>query len=107
MGLDPRILGSRPGPKADAQPLSHSGIPTFVFQPWETWTKATYRPVVALLCCPPVGRVMLWKQSRVEIQLFLQGLQSVENHFLCFWQFPRVSKEWAPRGLACCHGSGC
>ena len=26
-GLDPGTLGSRPGPKAAAQPLSHSGIP--------------------------------------------------------------------------------
>ena len=28
-GLNPRTLGSRPEPKADAQPLSHSGVPTF------------------------------------------------------------------------------
>ena len=27
MGFDPRTLGSHPEPKADAQPLSHSGIP--------------------------------------------------------------------------------
>ena len=27
-GLDPRTLGSHPEPKADAQPLSHPGIPT-------------------------------------------------------------------------------
>ena len=27
MGLDPRTLGSSPGLKADAQPLSHPGIP--------------------------------------------------------------------------------
>ena len=27
MGLDPGSLGSRPGPKAGAKPLSHSGIP--------------------------------------------------------------------------------
>ena len=26
-GLDPRTPGSRPGPKAGAQPLSHPGIP--------------------------------------------------------------------------------
>ena len=25
-GLDPRILGSHPEPKADAQPLSHPGV---------------------------------------------------------------------------------
>ena len=27
-GLDPRTLGSRPKPKADAQPLSHPAAPT-------------------------------------------------------------------------------
>ena len=27
--LKPRTLGSRPGPKADLQPLSHPGIPVF------------------------------------------------------------------------------
>ena len=27
VGLDPRTLGSHPEPKADAQPLSHSGVP--------------------------------------------------------------------------------
>ena len=27
VGLDPGSLGSYPGPKADAQPLSHPGIP--------------------------------------------------------------------------------
>ena len=26
-GLDPRTLGSHPDPKADAQPLSHPGVP--------------------------------------------------------------------------------
>ena len=31
VGLDPGTPGSRPGPKADAQPLRHPGIPTFVF----------------------------------------------------------------------------
>ena len=31
-GLDPRTLGSRPKPKADAQPLSHPGTPNFYFQ---------------------------------------------------------------------------
>ena len=30
VGLDPGTPGSRPGPKADAQPLSHLGIP-FIF----------------------------------------------------------------------------
>ena len=27
VGLDPRILGPRPEPKADTQPLSHPGVP--------------------------------------------------------------------------------
>ena len=27
VGLDPRTPGSRPEPKADAQPLSHPGVP--------------------------------------------------------------------------------
>ena len=31
-GLDPRILESGPEPKADAQPLSHPGIPLFAFK---------------------------------------------------------------------------
>ena len=31
MGLDPRTLGSRPEPKADAQPLSHPGASLCVF----------------------------------------------------------------------------
>ena len=31
MGLDPGTLGSRPGPKADAQLLSHPGVPYFTF----------------------------------------------------------------------------
>ena len=30
-GLYPRILGSRPEPKADSQLLSHSGVPNSVF----------------------------------------------------------------------------
>ena len=31
VGLDPRTAGSRPEPKADAQPLSHPGVPPFCF----------------------------------------------------------------------------
>ena len=31
-GLDPRILGSLPEPKADAQPLSHPGISENTFE---------------------------------------------------------------------------
>ena len=30
VGLDPRTPGSRPESKADAQPLSHSGIPVSI-----------------------------------------------------------------------------
>ena len=31
VGLDPVTLGSRLEPKADAQPLSHPGIPILIF----------------------------------------------------------------------------
>ena len=31
VGLDPRTPGSRPGPKAGAKPLNHTGIPFAVF----------------------------------------------------------------------------
>ena len=31
MGLDPRTTGSRPEPKADAQLLSHPGVPSLGF----------------------------------------------------------------------------
>ena len=31
-GLDPKTLRSCPEPKADAQPLSHPGAPTFFFE---------------------------------------------------------------------------
>ena len=30
-GFDPRTPGSRPEPKAKAQPLSHLGVPTYYF----------------------------------------------------------------------------
>ena len=30
-GLNPGTLGSCPGPKADAQPLSHPGVPAVMF----------------------------------------------------------------------------
>ena len=30
-GLDPRIPGSRPEPKIDAQPLNHPGVPGLIF----------------------------------------------------------------------------
>ena len=31
VGFDPGSLGSRPGPKADAKPLRHPGIPASCF----------------------------------------------------------------------------
>ena len=34
-GLDPRTPGSRPEPKADAQPLSHPGIPGVNYFPFQ------------------------------------------------------------------------
>ena len=30
VGLDPRTPGSQPEPKADAQPLNHSGAPEYI-----------------------------------------------------------------------------
>ena len=30
VGLNPGYPGSRPGPKADAQPLSHPGVPSVI-----------------------------------------------------------------------------
>ena len=35
VGLDPRTPGSLPEPKADAQPLSHPGVPCIFFFPEE------------------------------------------------------------------------
>ena len=32
VGLDPRTPGSHPGPKAGAKPLSHPGIPRYIFK---------------------------------------------------------------------------
>ena len=32
VGHDPRTLGLHPGPKADAEPLSHPGVPPIIFQ---------------------------------------------------------------------------
>ena len=37
-GLDPRTLGLRPEPKADAQPLSHLGAPTTYFLRTQTFS---------------------------------------------------------------------
>ena len=31
VGFDPECPGSRPGPKADAKPLRHPGIPEFMY----------------------------------------------------------------------------
>ena len=47
MGLDPRIPGSRPGLKADAQPLSHPGIPeNIVFKHLFDWPKRGELPAL-------------------------------------------------------------
>ena len=47
VGLDPRTLGSRPEPKAYAQPLSHPGIPgariLIIFPPPALWHKKRKR----------------------------------------------------------------
>ena len=34
VALDPRTPGSHPGPKAGAKPLSHPGVPFFIFLYW-------------------------------------------------------------------------
>ena len=34
VGLNPGTLGSRPEPKADAQPLSHPGVPKHLYLEW-------------------------------------------------------------------------
>ena len=42
--LDPRTPGSRPGPKTDAKPLSHPGIPFFILLkaiPWNRSSRST------------------------------------------------------------------
>ena len=44
VGLDPGSPGSHPGPKADAQPLSHPGVP-------ESWVLRDIRGALAVLMC--------------------------------------------------------
>ena len=41
-GLDPGMLGSRPGPKAGAKPLSHPGIPRIHFLKGVPFTATKY-----------------------------------------------------------------
>ena len=47
MGLDPRIPGSWPEPKADAQPLSHPGAPILRFL-WERQLWRFYAVLISL-----------------------------------------------------------
>ena len=48
VGLDPRTLGSYPEPKADAQPLSHPGIPENIF--FKNWKKKKKKKVNKNIC---------------------------------------------------------
>ena len=57
VGLDPKIPGSRPEPKADAQPLNYPGV-------------------------PPI--FLLEKQSLSEI-LMISCIKTVLKHFLIFF----------------------
>ena len=41
VGLDPGTPGSCPGPKADAKPLSHPGIPGYLLSEWKVPTYKT------------------------------------------------------------------
>ena len=50
VGLDPRTPGSRPEPKADAQPLSHPGVPKSCYFKCDKSFKALFkRPVVSVI----------------------------------------------------------
>ena len=42
-GLDPRVLGSQPKPRAEAQPLSHPGFPYLFISERERVRKHTRR----------------------------------------------------------------
>ena len=51
LGLDPETPGSCPGPKADAQPLSHPGILVLALEPSDI-ARWPYRPGVFDSCRP-------------------------------------------------------
>ena len=46
VGLDPRTPGSRPEPKADAQLLSHPGVPYIFFRQFPKVVVPLYSPTV-------------------------------------------------------------
>ena len=67
MGLDPRILGSCTGPKANTQPLSHPGDPyqAFLEQPQD-------KPARILKVC--IEALTRFRQDIVQISLNLTSL---------------------------------
>ena len=49
--LDPQTLGSRPEPKADAQPLSHPGVPTgSLSEELKKWLYSCVFYVLMIIC---------------------------------------------------------
>ena len=89
VGLDPRTLGSRPEPKADTRPLSHSGPPFVLFilylylplwVPHNVRGEPIYRerersvPVVFLKChhlyiCPGRGQIPFFPYKKQRNRL--------------------------------------
>ena len=62
VGLDPRTLGSHPGPKAGAKPLSHPAIPLTVSPDLFTLLWGTAFPVSSIFIsyhCDHCGRLSL------------------------------------------------
>ena len=59
MGLDSRTPGSRPEPKADAQPLSHPGVPS-PFWNGRFGLSSTYQQKFVLLPKPSVNQKWLY-----------------------------------------------
>ena len=58
VGFNPGSLGSCPGPKAGAKPLSHSGIPRGAFL-WEMHSGIVYAPPQGLETGPPLRGLSL------------------------------------------------
>ena len=52
-GLDPGTPGSRPGPKAEAQLLSHPGAPVFALNSGVTYILHECNPCMRLRNCQP------------------------------------------------------
>ena len=58
VGLDPRTPGSCPGPNADAQPLSHPGIPTL-----GTLNPLSIQPIPTL--ATSIACIFYWKKRMI------------------------------------------